>query len=137
MGEGPIVESMLEDIIWNLHEYTSTDGMQKKLIEGMFNQFSALSDTGALRGFADCNSGGGGTHQINDSYLTLEFGFFGELSCGVVGEAQIAQTLTVENSIIVFPNTSLMYSFDANALVLTLPNERYMFFNKVDKFAGS
>ena len=137
-SEEPIVtEASVENIIWSLNEYTSSTGEQATLMEDTVYQFLAPSETGKLQGMADCNFSSGGSYQLGDDTIVLEFGPFEEAECvNSADETYIRQNSTVQDLLIRSQNNPRMYSFESDALVLTLPDGRYMVFDKVAEFSN-
>lgn len=130
-------EVSIENIVWSLNEYTSSSGGQRTLIDGTVYQFLAPSETGNLQGMADCNFSSGGSYQLGDDTIDLVFGPFEETECAnSADEAYVSQNTTVQDLLIRSQNNPRMYSFENDELVLTLPDGRYMIFDRAVEFSN-
>jgi len=135
VDNNPIIAQQFEDTIWSVTEYTSPDGEQTTLIEDTAYQFEAISSTGDLNGVANCNASSGGSYDLIDGAVVIEFGLFEESVCeGQSEPLWIAQNNVVEDQLISNDNNPKMISYSGEDLILTLSDGRFMIFSKVSQF---
>jgi len=125
-----------EDVIWSLVEFTSSTGAQTMLIDDTAYQFKAVSSSGDIRGLANCNASSGGSYQLNDGSVVLNFGPFEEAVCeGDEVQSRIEQNSTIDELLYNSQNNPRIFAFDERSLVLSLADGRNMVFNQVDQFS--
>ena len=137
-GEQAPVEQRLLDRSWSLVSYTQTNGSEVDIIEGSLFQFEAASDTGGLSAQIDCNGSSGGSYQLGDGFIVLQFGAFTEVDCPITAAEGYAEQSASIDSLIsqgvaqTGVSVQLMVELHEHGLVLTSANGRWLAFTEVD-----
>ncbi len=130
-------EYRLLDRSWLLVRYTQLNGSEVDLVTGSQFRFRASADTGELTAQLDCNLSSGGSYQLGDGFIALQFGPFTELDCPVNATQGHADQLSSIESLVFQEGAQdgsdgkLMVELHEHGLVLTAPNGRWLAFTEL------
>ncbi|MGQ7846704.1 hypothetical protein ACUNV4_19635 [Granulosicoccus sp. 3-233] len=130
-------EQRLLDRTWLLVRYTQLNGNEVDIVTGSQFRFQASADTGEVTAQLDCNVSSGGSYQLGDGFIALQFGPFTELDCPVASEDGHAeqlssiQSLAFQSGVQDGGDGKLMVEMHEHGLVLVAPNGRWLAFTEL------